>query len=189
MTHGKWMPGKKHSQTCSFIDKVKCCKKKQNRHFEFHDQQLNTINAVKELRKILKNKTLLLLGDSLMVEFFYGLAELLGVKIRMSACRRLRCSIHPGKNATITSIKTCKISLTGQQKQLLNLPKHRIYSEESIRREIPKYDVIVVNQGLHYDVSGTITENEVQINNVGQMLSGKDLNPDSNYSYHFLVEL
>ena len=64
MTHGKWMPGKKHSQTCSFIDKVKCCKKKQNRHFEFHDQQLNTINAVKELRKILKNKTLLLLVNN-----------------------------------------------------------------------------------------------------------------------------
>ena len=69
------------------------------------------------------------------------------------------------------------------------MPKYRIYSEEAIKGEIPKYDVIVVNQGLHYDVSGTITENEVHINNVGQMLSGKDLNPDSNYSYHFLVEL
>ena len=179
------MPGKKHNQTCDFIDKVKCCKKKQNRHFEFHAQRLNTINAVKELRNILKNKKLLLLGDSLMVELFYGLAELLGVKIRMSACKRLRCSIHPGKNA----IKACKISLTGQQKQLPNMPKDRIYSEEAIRREIPKYDVIVVNQGLHYDLSGTISENEVQINNVGQMLFGKDLNPDSNLSFSTTIML
>ena len=64
------MPGKKHNQTCSFIDKEKCCKKNKNLHFEFHDPWFNTVNAVEELRKILKNKKLLLLGDSLMVEFF-----------------------------------------------------------------------------------------------------------------------
>ena len=68
---------------------------------EFDDPRLNAINAVEELRKILKNKKLLLIGDSLMVEFFYGLAELLRVKIKMSSCGG-RGTIHPGKNATIT---------------------------------------------------------------------------------------
>ena len=32
MIHGQWMQGKKHNQTCSFIDKEKCCKKNQNLH-------------------------------------------------------------------------------------------------------------------------------------------------------------
>ena len=180
------MPGKKHNQTCSFIDKEKCCKKNKNLHFEFHDPWLNTVNAVEELRKILKNKKLLLLGDSLMVEFFYGLAELLGVKIRMKSCGG-RCSIHPGKNATITYLKVCVILLKGEKK-FPNVPKYRIYSEEAIRREIPKYDVIVVNQGLHYGLSTILSETAVHINNVGLMLFGKDLNPDSNV-YHLLLKI
>ena len=121
MIDGKWMPGKKHNQTCSFIDKEKCCKKKQNLHFEFHNARLNTINAVQKLRKILKIKKLLLIGDSLMVEFFYGLAELLRVKIEMSSCGG-RCTIHPGKNATITYLKACVISLRGQKK-FFSVPK------------------------------------------------------------------
>ena len=66
VTHGKWMPGKRHNQTCDFIPKTVCHKKDLNLHFQFHDNKLNKIDAVAELRKILKNKKLLLIGDSLM---------------------------------------------------------------------------------------------------------------------------
>ena len=68
--HGKWMMGKRHNQTCDFIPANTCCKNTQNLHFEFRNQKLNKIDAVEELRKILQNKKLLLIGDSLMLEFY-----------------------------------------------------------------------------------------------------------------------
>ena len=74
------------------------------------------------------------------------------------------------------------ISLRGQKK-FLSVPKYRIFSEAVVKREIPKYDVIVINQGLHYGLSTILSETTVHINNVGQMLSGKDLNPDSKLSF------
>ena len=80
LIHGKWMPGKRHNQTCDFTPKALCRKKDLNLHFQFHDNKLNKIDAVAELRKILKNKKMLLIGDSLMTEFYFGLAELLQVK-------------------------------------------------------------------------------------------------------------
>ena len=65
--HGKWMRGKRHNQTCDFIPETTCCKNTQNLHFQFRNRKLNKIDAVEELRKILKNKKLLLIGDSLML--------------------------------------------------------------------------------------------------------------------------
>ena len=76
--HGKWMPGKRHNQTCDFIPEITCCKNTQNLHFEFRNRKLNKIDAVEELRKYLKNKKMLLIGDSLMLEFYLGLAEFTG---------------------------------------------------------------------------------------------------------------
>ena len=94
--HGKWMPGKSHNQTCDFIPKTECCKKDLNLHFQFHDNKMNKLDAVAELRKILKNKKLLLIGDSSMTEFFFGLAELLQVKSKETKydCR-LNFTLHP----------------------------------------------------------------------------------------------
>ena len=82
MQQGKWKPGIRHNQTCGFIPKATCCKNKLNLHFEFYNPQLNKINAVTEFRKTLENKKLLLIGDSLMLEFFRGLVELLRVNRR-----------------------------------------------------------------------------------------------------------
>ena len=82
--HGRWKPGKKHvSYNCEFLfNKDNCCKKDQNLHFEFYDKKLNEIDAVQKLRRILNNKKLLLLGDSIMLEFFHGLVALLSGKTK-----------------------------------------------------------------------------------------------------------
>ena len=109
--HGKWMPGKRHSQMYDFINKKKCCKNKRNLRFEFHEDRLNQIVAVEELRKILKNRKLLLIGDSLMFECFLGLQELLGVKTRVKInehfCANTSCSINPDGNSTVTFLRAC----------------------------------------------------------------------------------
>ena len=107
--YGKWKPGKRHNQTCDFIPEKTCCKNKQNLHFEFHEDRLNQIDAVEELRKILKKKKLLMIGDSLMSEFFVGLSELLNLNIQTKSdyfCG-LNCTIHPGNNGTVTFLKAC----------------------------------------------------------------------------------
>ena len=141
---GKWMPGKRHSQMCGFVDKKKCCKNKQNLHFEFHEDRLNQIDAVEELRKILKNKKLLLIGDSLMFEFFVGLQELLRVKSRVKMtryfCENTSCSIHPGNNSTMTFLSSCMIVLEGKE-PFPNVDESRQISERIVRKEIANYDI------------------------------------------------
>ena len=151
LIHGKWMPGKRHNQTCDFTPKAFCRKKDLNLHFQFHDNKLNKINAVAELRKILKNKRLLLIGDSLMTEFYLGLAELLQVKSKETKypCR-MNYTLHTGNNGTLMHLKACVIVLTGYER-FVKWDKSRVIPEEKIRRAIVDYDVILFNQGIHYD--------------------------------------
>ena len=172
--HGKWMPGKSHNQTCDFIPKALCRKKDFNLHFQFHDNKLNKIYAVAELRKILKNKKLLLIGDSLMTEFYFGLAELLQVKANESRydCR-MNFTIHPGNNGTLMHLKACVIVLTGYE-GFVKWDKSRVIPEEKIRRAIADYDVILFNQGLHYDKLTLMCQSAVYFNNLGKMLYGKN---------------
>ena len=174
VTHGKWIPGKRHNQTCDFIPKTVCHKKDLNLHFQFHDNKLNTIDAVAELRKILKNKKLLLIGDSLMTEFFFGLAELLQVKTKEPkyVCR-MNFTLHPGNYGTLTHIRACLIVLRGY-KDFAKWDKLRIVPEEKIRKAITDYDVILFNQGIHYDQFTLMCQSAVYFNNLGKMLYGKN---------------
>ena len=166
---------KRHSQTCDFIPKMECLKKDLNLHFQFHDNKLNKMDAVAELRKILKNKKLLLIGDSLMTEFFFGLAELLQVKTKEPKydCK-LNFTLHPGNNGTLTHIKACMIVLTGYE-SFANWHKLKFVPEEKIRRAIADYDVILFNQGLHYDKLTLMCQSAVYFNNLGKMLYGRNL--------------
>ena len=166
--HGKWMPGKRHNQTCDFIPKTQCRKKDLNLHFQFHDNKLNKINAVAELRKILKNKKLLLIGDSLMTEFFFGLAELLQVKTKEPKYRcRMNFTIHPGSSGTLTHIRACLIVLKGYE-DFANWHKLEFVPEEKISRAITDYDVILFNQGLHYDKLILTCQSALYFNNLGK---------------------
>ena len=174
MNYGKWKPGKRHNQTCDIIPKMACCKNKQDLHFEFHEDRLNQIDAVEELRKILKTKKLLLIGDSVMSEFFVGLSELLQVKPEEKTqyfCG-LNCTIHPGDNGTVTFLEACIIELKGQKKDF-DVLEWRIVSEEIIRKEISKYDIILFNQGQHLESRLSISESPFYFNDIGKMLHGK----------------
>ena len=173
--HGKWMKGKRHKQTCEFVPEMTCCKNKQNLHFQFYKKHLNKVDAVEELRKILKNKKLLLIGDSLMLEFFKGLAELLQVKtttINSNISINTTYSIHPWHNSIMTFLRAGAIVLNGT-KLFPEEKYHRVTSEEIIRKEIPDHDIVFFNQGIHYDFKLLLNKGTIYFNNIGQMLYGK----------------
>ena len=177
ISHGTWIFGSKHHQTCQFINQEKCCKSNPKLHFEFHEKQLNRIDAVEELKKILKNKKLLLVGDSMMFEFFVGLKELLQVKTKVNMtkyfCENTSCSIHPGNNSTVTFIKACMIVLKGW-KRIPETKNSRLISEEIIRQEIADHDIVFINQGLHYSKRLMLNDSTIYFNNIGKMLNGRN---------------
>ena len=177
VTHGKWMPGKRHNHTCLFIDESKCCKNQQNTHFEFNDKKLSKINAVKKLREILRTKKLLLIGDSLMFEFFIGLKELLRVKTAMTMtkyfCPNTSCPLHVGANSTVTFLKACMIALESRN-PFTEVDKSRLIPAKKIRKEIADHDIVFFNQGVHYDIRKLLIESTIYFNNIGNMLHGKD---------------
>ena len=165
ITHGEWMPGKKHDQRCELKDETKCCKKGQNLHFEFYNKRLNKVDAVAEFRRKLRNKRMLLIGDSLMFEFFDYLVAFLRTndpklyKNDGSPTERLVSSknkmatlaafVTPANNSSVTLLPAHLISLEGQKP----FTKEGIYSaapEDIIRKEIANHDVILFNQGIHY---------------------------------------
>ena len=117
--HGKWKPGKRAQPnvqlpTLRLISYV--LKRCLNYHFKFHEDRLNKINAVEELRKILKTIKILLIGDSLMTDFYLGLAELLQVKVKDPKYHcGMNFTLHPGINTTLTHIKACLILLKGHE--------------------------------------------------------------------------
>ena len=153
-----------------------CCKNKQHLHFEFYKKHLNKADAVEELRKNLKKKKLLLIGDSLMLEIFRGLAELLQVKTitlnRIIYSINTSYSIHPWRNSTITFPRACTIVLNGTN--LLSGEKYfRVTSEEIIRKEIADHDIVLFNQGIHYDFKLLLNKGSLYFNNIGHMLYGE----------------
>ena len=173
--HGEWKPGRRHKQTCQFIEEEKCCTSKQkNLHFEFYNKHLNKINAVEELRKVLKNKKLLLIGDSLMLEFFRGLAELLHVKSPVERAVNYSGSIYPPEGGTVTFLGAGVILLEGR-KGFAAIERFRITSEETIRKKIADHDIVFFNQGLHYANKILLNDSIVYFNNMGEMLHGKDV--------------
>ena len=98
ITLSKWMPGRKHNQSCEFLHKPYiCCKKEQILHFEFYNKRLNKVDAVEEFRTKLRNKKILLMGDSLMKEFFVGLVALLQRKNTFRYRERVLTSKKCGK--------------------------------------------------------------------------------------------
>ena len=172
--HGKWKPGRRLKQTCNFImRKDKCCEEKQkDLHFEFHDPRLNTINPLKELRKILKHKKLLLIGDSLMLEFFRGLAEMMHVKSAAEKGANYSGSIYPG-GRPVSFLGAGVILLKGR-KDFPAIERFRITSENTIREKIADHDIIFFNQGVHYGGKLMLNESIIYFNNMGEMLHGKN---------------
>ena len=63
--YGRWVKGTPgYPQTCRFLNKTKCCdNKRKNIPFVFHDNKLNKVNVAEELKSILKNITMVLIGD------------------------------------------------------------------------------------------------------------------------------
>ena len=189
ITHGKWMPEKKHYQRCELKDETKCCRKGQNLHFEFYNKYLNKVDAVEEFRRKLRNKRMLLLGDSLMFEFFEYLVAFLrtndpklyknysSLKETLVSSKNkmatLQAYVTPADNSSVTLLPAHLISLEGQKP----FTKEAIYSaapDDIIRKEIANHDVILFNQGIHYREVTMLGETAIHFNNMGQMLYGKE---------------
>ena len=133
-----------------------------------------------------------MIGDSLMLEFFRGLAELLQVKtttINSNISINTTYSIHPWHNSTMTFLRACPIVLSGTK--LFSVKKyHRVTSEEIIRKEIADNDIVLFNQGIHYDFKLLLNKGTIYFNNIGQMLYGKDpFTPRKNSTHFCLVVL
>ena len=173
--HGKWKPGRRLKQTCNFIvRKDKCCQKKQkDLHFKFHDPRLNAINPLKELRKIIKHKKLLLIGDSLMLEFFRGLAEMMHVKSAGEFGANYSGSIYPG-GRPVTFLGAGVILLEGRE-DFQAIESFRITSENTIRKGIADHDIVFFNQGVHYGGKLMLNESIIYFNSMGEMLNGKNV--------------
>ena len=71
------------------------------------------------------------------------------------------------------SSKPAMIELKEQEKKF-DADEWRIVSEEVIRREISKYDIILFNQGQHHESRILISKSPVYFTNIGQMLHGKN---------------
>ena len=196
ITLGKWMPGRKHNQSCEFLHKPYiCCKKEQNLHFEFYNKRLNKVDAVEEFRIKLRNKKILLMGDSLMKEFFAGLVALLQRKntskyrervLTSKKCGKtkenlpasctflLKGLVTPPNKSTMTVLTANTIWLESER----NFSVMSIFTpspEKLIRKQISKHDIILINQGLHYggaQMHGRRKEDYFY--RIGQMLYGKD---------------
>ena len=111
------------------MDKTKCCKKEQNQHFEFYDKYLNEVDVVRDFRRKLRNKKLLLIGDSLMIEFFEYLVAFLRTKDpyeNFSSLTQKLVSfenksavlptlVTPATNSTVTLLPAHLITLEGQK--------------------------------------------------------------------------
>ena len=137
--YGKWMKGKSNlRRTCDILNQTQCCDRKQKLHFVFDDENRNNINPIKELENILQHKNILMVGDSLMLEFYNGIRELwhayeankdeslnLKVQYLKASTMCFKKSRYPCKNDSIT--------------------------DATLATEIRNYDVIVLNQGLHHN--------------------------------------
>ena len=186
ITHGRWMPGRKHNLVCEFINKTKCCIKEQNHlHFEFKDKRLNKVDAVKEFSIKLRNKKILLLGDSLMQEFFVGLVALIQTKSTSKyqgtlteravtpSTYLLKELVTPANNSTVALLKIDTMRLESERhfsvkKNVTPIPV------KLVRRQISNHDIIFINQGLHYGYVEVHGEMEDYFYRIGHMLHGKD---------------
>ena len=192
ITHGRWMPGRKHNQACHFIPRAYlCCKKERNLHFDFYKKRLNEVDAVKEFRTKLRNKKILLMGDSLMIEFYNGLVALVQRKntskyystqtervLTSKKCGKtlvnvFRELVTPATNSTVTMFTAKSIWLDSER----NFSVRSNFSpaqEKLVRRQISNHDIIFINQGLHYAYVQLHGTKEDYFYRIGQMLYGKD---------------
>ena len=195
ITLGKWMHGRKHNQSCEFLHKhYICCKKEQNLHFEFYNKRLNKVDAVEEFRTKLRNKKILLMGDSLMKEFFAGLVALLQrkntskyreriltskkcgkTKENLTSCTfLLRELVTPPNKSTMTVLTANTIWLESERNFSV-MSKFTPTPEKLIRKQISKHDIILINQGLHYGGAQMHERRkEDYFYRIGQMLYGNE---------------
>ena len=78
---GQWKPGALHQQTCALQKTsrlARCCPEGANqRHFEFFNTKLkNDKSVLNDFLSNVKGKSVLLLGDSIQKNLFFGLAQL-----------------------------------------------------------------------------------------------------------------
>ena len=155
--YGRWVKGKpRYPQTCRFLNKTKCCdNKRKNIRFVFHDNKLNKVNVVEELKSILKNITMVLIGDSVMIQLYEGLREMMVVE-----------NTDIFNNRRITALRAGTVYIKNST-SMLNIPSSA--SEEVLIREINRHDIIVFNQGLHYN-RGPIEEVATHFQFMGKFL-------------------
>ena len=147
--YGYWVEGKfPWKQTCLFLNTMQCCRTKRKPYFVFHDDKLNKINPITRLKQILKNKSILMIGDSIMYEFYEGIRELLKIN---------------GTTHNLKFILTWTISIKGS---IPDLPVPTSVTEKTLTELITKYDVIIFNQGLHY-INGPICQIVIHFNTWG----------------------
>ena len=82
--YGKWRKGFQHPRKVFTKDyQLKCNRSVRERplHFVFNDDRLNNINRVEKLRELLRNKRMLLVGDSTMRILGLGICALLDLEV------------------------------------------------------------------------------------------------------------
>ena len=85
--YGKWIEGFQHPRKVFTKDyQLKCNRSVRERplHFVFNDDRLNNINPVEKLRELLRNKRMLLVGDSTMRILGLGICALLDLEVSIS---------------------------------------------------------------------------------------------------------
>ena len=131
--YGRWVHRESTlKQTCNFPFRSKYCEKRQRLKFVFNDDNLNRVDPIREIHEILNSKSLVLIVDSLMREFYTGIKELLFLNETIGKKMNL-------SNLNYTKADGIHINATG----------HVIPSD--LPDVVSRHDVIVLNQGIHYN--------------------------------------
>ena len=131
--YGRWVQRDATlKQTCNFPFRSKCCQKQQHLKFVFNEENLNRVDPITAMHQILNNKSLALIGDSLMREFYTGIKELLFLNKTIGRKTNL-------SNLSYTKADRINVNASGHVFPS-NLPDI-----------VSRHDVIVLNQGIHYN--------------------------------------
>lgn len=159
-SNGQWILGKKYREKCKFEHAHGCCgPMTQSLHFLFDDDKLNRYSVKTSISEKLHGKNITILGDSLQLLFFEGLAEVLD----LSSQKRLVWNFKGNDNNKSASWTAVEHKSGGWLQYLYfyyysDMVKgckgthgDRFKVDENVmRRVIATSDIIIANLGLHY---------------------------------------
>ncbi len=154
--YGNWVKGLKYKQTCRKYHHYHCCVRPHHKkiHFKFFSDHLNQMDPATEFGKAIKNKNILLVGDSLLEQLTAGIIEVLNLtqhgdkKIPTfpNKFTMLRKTSHK-HNGTLTYVLAYIFVLDGES----DYNRRYVVKEAILRNMTNQNDIIVWNVGIHYN--------------------------------------